>query len=172
MTICKETDCPGKVLARSWCRKHYLRWRKHGDPSVTLNRWGQDKYAETKVCGKCERELPVDNFYKRSGSTGYVHRCKECWGPSPEKKRERNLRRYGLTLQQYDELLKNQGGGCAICRKSESGESGNCLSVDHDHLTGKVRGLLCYSCNAGIGMFRDDPALLTGAVIYLVPSSS
>lgn len=59
---------------------------------------------------------------------------------------------YGLTPEQYDEKLRNQGGGCAICLKPYN--SGRRLSVDHDHQTGMVRGLLCTSCNTRLGMIE------------------
>ncbi|NBU34381.1 hypothetical protein EBS40_07195 [bacterium] len=70
-----------------------------------------------------------------------------------EKGRAKHLERtYGITLEQYDELLESQGGVCAICR--EMCVSGRRLCVDHDHDTGKVRGLLCGRCNFGIGSLR------------------
>ncbi len=64
----------------------------------------------------------------------------------------------------YERLLAAQNGGCAICGKEANG---NRLSVDHDHGTGRVRGLLCQQCNTGLGGFRDDPALLERAIAYL-----
>jgi hypothetical protein len=68
---------------------------------------------------------------------------------------------YGLTLEQYDAMLEAQGGACAVC-----GATGT-LVVDHDHASGSVRGLLCDSCNVGIGRLKDDPAVLALAVAYL-----
>jgi hypothetical protein len=78
-----------------------------------------------------------------------------------EKKRER---RYGLTPEQYAAMLEAQGGLCAICR-GKGGIKG--FMVDHCHETGVVRGLLCPSCNAGMGMLGDTPAGLMRAVKYL-----
>lgn len=80
--------------------------------------------------------------------------------------RARDLRRrYGLTPEQYAAANDNQGGVCAICRRPCARRSR--LSVDHDHSTGVVRGLLCDSCNLGIGKFDDDPDLLKSAMEYL-----
>lgn len=69
--------------------------------------------------------------------------------------------RHGLTLEDVELLLRRQNGVCAIC-----GDEGT-LCIDHDHKTGKVRGLLCRRCNIGLGHFRDDTVALTNAVAYL-----
>jgi hypothetical protein len=81
-------------------------------------------------------------------------------------------RKYGLSLDDYDRLLTSQGGRCAICGstdpKTTKGQArfGD-FAVDHDHKTGKVRGLLCGHCNTGLGLFRDDPNHLEAALRYL-----
>lgn len=80
--------------------------------------------------------------------------------------RKLNLKRYGLTIEQYDQILKEQGGGCAICRAKENGV-GRLLYVDHCHGSGRVRGILCHNCNSGIGHFKDDPALMLKAIQYI-----
>jgi hypothetical protein len=74
--------------------------------------------------------------------------------------------KYGLSLEQYQVLLFSQGGACAIC-KFIPGPGDNRLCVDHDHVTGKVRGLLCDRCNTGMGYFRDCPDFLNGGIKYL-----
>lgn len=74
--------------------------------------------------------------------------------------------KYGLTPKDYNALLASQGGVCAICRRRPAHR----LCVDHDHQTGKVRGLLCACCNGGVGQFRDDPTLLRLAADYLEAS--
>ena len=70
-------------------------------------------------------------------------------------------RKYGLTLQEFDELLASQGGGCAICGNP------NADNVDHDHVTGRVRGILCFTCNVAIGLIAEDEERLMGALSYL-----
>jgi hypothetical protein len=160
--------CPNEYLAKGYCRMHYGRWRKWGDPSVKYNRWGEEREAKTKVCGKCKRELPIDCFYKRGDkSPGRAYKCKECWRPTFERERARNLRQYDITLELFNELLARQGGGCAVCGAIQSSKDKKSLAVDHDHATGEVRGLLCSRCNVGIGMFKDEPALLAAAIRYL-----
>lgn len=82
------------------------------------------------------------------------------------------LKKYGLTVDQYNKMLADQNEVCAICKNPETyrdkWDSGiKNLRVDHDHQTGKVRGLLCSNCNTGIGKFREDIAMLRRAVEYL-----
>lgn len=78
-----------------------------------------------------------------------------------------NLRnKYGITEADYDLTLDRQGGGCAICGRRECATK-KALAVDHDHVTGKVRGILCGSCNRALGLMKDSPDLLAKAAEYL-----
>jgi hypothetical protein len=84
----------------------------------------------------------------------------------PEQERAGYLRRtFGITPDDYDRLLDEQSGGCAICRRKP--RSGTSLHVDHDHETGEVRGLLCFRCNGGLGQFKELPGRLRDAAEYL-----
>lgn len=84
---------------------------------------------------------------------------------NPDKYHDRNLRhRFGITLFEYQKLLKKQRGVCWICKKKPGRKR---LAVDHDHKTGKVRGLLCAHCNQGLGLFNDSIKLLKQALRYL-----
>lgn len=74
--------------------------------------------------------------------------------------------RYGITDEQYQQLLAEQNFVCAICGKEERVE-GRSLAVDHDHETNLIRGLLCNRCNRALGLFNDDPELLKKAFEYL-----
>ncbi len=77
-------------------------------------------------------------------------------------------RKYGISPEQYAEMLGKQGGRCAICGGLEPGGfGGQSFAVDHDHVTLKVRGLLCFSCNTGLGHFKDNAELLRRALEYL-----
>lgn len=80
--------------------------------------------------------------------------------------RRTTLRKYGITLEQYQEILDQQNGKCAICNKLES-DSNQAFCVDHDHKTNKIRGLLCSKCNRGIGYLNDDITSLQNAINYL-----
>lgn len=72
---------------------------------------------------------------------------------------------YGLTLEAFSAMLAGQNGRCAICETDTPDGQGWC--VDHDHDSGKVRNILCHSCNAGIGLLKDDLALVLKAAEYL-----
>jgi len=72
---------------------------------------------------------------------------------------------HGMTVEQYDQMLKSQGGLCAICRQPSV--TGKRLHVDHDHATGRRRGLLCHHCNTALGNFKDDPLVIATALEYL-----
>jgi hypothetical protein len=82
-------------------------------------------------------------------------KMRECWVK----------RNYGITLEQYDEMLAKQRGLCYICQQAPP--EGKNLSVDHNHTTGEVRKLLCGNCNRGLGLFKERPELLLKAVEYL-----
>lgn len=86
--------------------------------------------------------------------------------------RNSNLKRYGITIAEYERLRRKQGGKCAICGRRERQrdyrtKKRHRLAVDHDADTGKVRGLLCGGCNTGIGKFDHDRARLAEAIRYL-----
>lgn len=79
-------------------------------------------------------------------------------------------RRYGISPEEFDRLYAEQKGECGVCSKKifdGSGQGRDALAVDHDHKTGKIRGLLCAVCNRGLGMFEDSPERLEKAAIYL-----
>ncbi len=80
--------------------------------------------------------------------------------------RKSHLKRsYGLTVEEYDAMLAQQNGVCAVCERPPT--LGISLHVDHDHETGRIRGLLCFRCNNALGDLEDDPGLLRAAAHYL-----
>lgn len=145
---------------------------------------------ELKQCKKCLDTKPLDLFYNSSQSKdGKMSYCKACsaahnkeWQKkNPERARERwriaekksrnphrsRAKRYGLTIEELDVILLP--GMCQICKKTKDDAR---LHVDHDHVTGVVRGLLCHSCNTGIGSLGDSVELLQEAIKYLTRLSS
>jgi Autographiviridae endonuclease VII len=140
-----------------------------------------------KTCTKCLQEKPLEEFYRigasRTAKTadGLFGECKVCnrarareWqrqkrASDPTYASDVALRsNYGITLAEYEALLAEQGGGCAICGVTEPGGRGKRFHVDHDHETGAVRALLCHGCNTGLGAFGDDVDRLMSAVAYLL----
>ena len=87
---------------------------------------------------------------------------------NPNVRINNDLKKYGLTLDCYNKMLELQGFKCAICGRTDSGDSqSKRLYVDHDHATGRVRGLLCSQCNMGLGKFFDNTDFLRNAITYL-----
>lgn len=153
----------------------------------------------SKICTKCGVEKPISKFRKRAPNSNRLRCwCKTCtarYDTSREntvdgKEKRKGFRKkwkmsekgkhsarkwdikhnYGITLEQYDNILEKQNGVCAICKCPETyklNEIVRRLSVDHDHETGKVRGLLCVKCNSILGMVQDSKILLSETIIYL-----
>ena len=127
-----------------------------------------------KTCTKCGVEKELTEFYKsKLGPQGRSSECKACTNArqkanyDPVKNRAKNLRnRFGMSLEDYDQILESQNGQCRICGTDTPGNKGRFV-VDHNHATEKVRGLLCWSCNVGIGHLQDDPSILLSAFNYL-----
>jgi hypothetical protein len=103
----------------------------------------------------------------------YRHRQKNLDAIRKRDRRASLKKLYGLTPEDYETMKANQSGGCAICGRTVVGNKRHqCLHVDHDHATGKVRGLLCHTCNTGLGAFKDSPDLMAKAADYLKRSKS
>ena len=145
-----------------------------------------------KNCIRCKVAKPLQDFYK----TGKYWKslCKTCNTDSIREYRSKNLthinarrralrqknlngrrkkerearlkHKYKITEKFYQKLLSQQGGTCAICQTTTPGRN-RAWSVDHCHNSGTIRGLLCNTCNRGIGLFKDNPKTLTRAIIYL-----
>jgi hypothetical protein len=124
-----------------------------------------------KKCTKCGSIKTLDLFYKGSNV------CKECFKINVRNNYVKNdhkikskQRRFNLDDDEYYGLMVSHGNRCAICGNEEtvSNQYGKIsLSIDHNHETGKVRGLLCCNCNRALGLFRDSKDLLTKAIKYL-----
>lgn len=148
---CGETFTPASNHQK-WCgRKCY-------------NRERQRRYLEinprplAKSCRYCTAEFSCadDRQYYCSG---------ECTRTA--KSLRGAYRLYGITMTQYRTLWLAQGGVCAICRKPERVERNRLLVIDHDHVSGHVRGLLCSQCNRAIGLLGDSPKVIEAAARYV-----
>ena len=167
----------------SWCN---LRRYHHQDMQPS---WRDDFWAfvkdvpEKPPTGKSQRPDPTkpwgkDNFYwkeRREGPEGFREYMRE-WrkqarAANPDYYLDQDLRKnYGVTFEWYREQLSKQNNVCAICEQPETAVIKNkviAMPVDHDHATGKVRGLLCTKCNRGLGLFSDKVENLNKAIRYL-----
>lgn len=150
--------------------------------------------SSKKLCTSCNESMPLTSFHKsKSGKFGHVARCKSCiskfckayyeknhikkfkaiqssrvWKLNNKNKRRNDhlLFRFGITEKQYSEMMIAQGLMCSICDLKQA-DSKSKFHVDHDHKTGAVRGILCRSCNHGLGNFKDDYFTLGRAIEYL-----
>lgn len=141
-----------------------------------------------KTCHTCKEPKGLDKFYKdKSKKDGYTYQCKLCrvncvvnrrrekpevykqWKiNNPDKVRNSNYKYYfNISLDDYNEMFKTQDGKCKICGTVKAEGNSEHLKVDHCHKTGKIRGLLCNSCNLGLGNFKDDIKTLESAIKHL-----
>lgn len=128
------------------------------------------EYLDT-TCMVCRR-----NKYLAKPGKREIHRqgTKNWYRDNPEKAKSQRLKRYGIDLEGYNELRAKQNYCCVVCKKNEKDVSqgraktpATALHVDHDHATGKVRGLLCTNCNIILGKCYDDVKILKQAITYL-----
>ena len=111
-----------------------------------------------KYCPACNYIKPLSEFSNRAKAhDGKQGKCKSCF------RIYQRARNYGLSEEHFRVLLESQNYECAICGKPDRS-----LVVDHNHTTGKVRGLLCNSCNTGIGLLQDSVEVLRRAEGYLI----
>jgi recombination endonuclease VII len=123
-----------------------------------------------KWCPECGEVKPLESFPRNERTrSGYMTYCKPCHNKITRAFVDANggssnyhlRRRYGITSEHFDQMLAEQSGLCAICREAPAEH------VDHDHSSGRVRGLLCFNCNGALGQFRDRADLMLRAIAYL-----
>lgn len=157
MRACDVEGCGRPHLARGMCQSHYSRARYRGEvPRRKPARHGtQNMYANSGCrCDECKAFMVELRKQKRAQMT-------------PQEKRYQRVlaksRLYGISVADYERMWAAQEGRCAICNEAKER-----LGVDHCHSTGRVRALLCVSCNAALGQLKEDPELFARASAYLV----
>lgn len=167
-------------MSRGLCSLHWQREQKSGQ----LSNFGRTRNLTNrthKKCTICAAIKPLNEFHivkPKRGGTFPQSRCKQCnqiycknWFAQNSHKlfmagRKSHLKhQYGITVEQYEELMIIQKGRCAICQ--QLCPTGNSLSVDHHHDSGKVRGLLCRNCNSALGYSKENLAILQRMIDYL-----
>ena len=161
-----------RELRKKWYAKHGARWRREwlSRPGV---RERQRENARSRRHDPRYRERYLERQRAYSKSHQYQKRRRE-WARAYRKtengKRSEfrgRLRKYGISLEEYEILFEKQDGVCAVCKKRRARKVGSTLCVDHCHKSGQVRGLLCTWCNSLIGHACDDPEVLRAAAKYL-----
>lgn len=143
-TPCVVDDCglPGINLS-GLCGKHYGKFIKDGHPKV----------EEARKASKALPKTPEQVLREKERNRRHQRRAR--------------LAGYGLTPEGFDSMWELQGGLCAICKREMTLVGPLRCNIDHDHVTGAVRGLLCRPCNSGLGFFADVPERLASAITYL-----
>lgn len=159
--------CKECLIPKSRCYYQKIRRQRLLQPQKPN---AQTIQSGKKRCSKCKTWKSLDAFNKhKTQPTGLSSACRKCSKPTPEHNRIVHLKHcFGLTLEDYDRMLESQNGQCAICGTKEPGGKRNkYFAVDHDHVTRKIRGLLCGNCNQALGAFKDSFEFLESAIQYL-----
>lgn len=167
---CQFSGCDRNASGSGYCHGHQTQLSR-GEPLVEIRKFQPVTFRDEqgrKRCGTCfgwfDQATYINSSRTPDGLNPSCHRC---------RKSSKLLSKFGITVDEYESMLHNQNGVCRICLKAPGDRV---LAVDHDHSccpqSGRscgrcVRGLLCESCNMGLGQFRDDPQLLMRAVAYL-----
>lgn len=142
----------------------------------------KNNYPKNRHCSQyCKRGHVLSETRIFYGKATVKSKCGECskqynikYQVEDKGKKHRKWRLktiYKITEEDFQNLITLQNNLCAICGKPQNGRWKKNLHIDHDHTTGKIRGLLCNLCNLGVGKFKDDPHLLRKAANYLEKSN-
>jgi hypothetical protein len=119
-------------------------------------------WISLRTCTGCGLEQELDKFPPHKGSKmGRARQCRSCWNV---RFRRHYRRKNGWTDELVDQVLAAQDNACAVCLTPITEQT---AAADHDHATGRPRGLLCHGCNRGLGQFKDNPDRLQRAIGYL-----
>ena len=156
--VCKEELCLTKFSkGRYTCRECRNKKRRE------LKQRHEPQFSKIKKCSKCGKEKKGSNFSLCKESTdGLRSVCKTChtfFG---------KIKKFGIDQDKYEFMLKEQNYGCKICgSKDSNNRNTEMFAIDHCHTTGKIRGLLCDTCNRGIGYLKDNKNILKRAAEYV-----
>lgn len=115
------------------------------------------------ICVRCAK-----TFVQARRGSNKIYCGEGCRAAASKQRNGERFRKYGLTLAEYEVFVEACENRCQICGEEPKKSDRYALVVDHDHASGKIRGLLCNRCNMGIGLFDDDPEKLNRAIRYLM----
>lgn len=150
---CTKPGCSDPFYAKGMCRRCYMREY-------------MAKYNRTEEHKAKMREYSTSPHGRALGRKRYWSNREEKLKTARNTRLQRVLAIHGVSIETYEAMLERQNGKCKICGEVPKGYRKH-LCIDHCHSTGRVRGLLCHTCNAGIGFFRDDVTRLKAAIRYL-----
>lgn len=162
MIVTQTCQCCGRVFkfeVKAGPRRKYCSVKCNNEASNRKRSKAVKEGIQARSCAWCGKE-----FKPRADNRRYRFCSNQC---RILEVRYRN--KYGVSPAMHDLLYVEQDGCCAICGKHQS-ELDKALHLDHCHKTGTVRGLLCATCNLGIGQFQDDPEIIESAIAFLVRS--
>lgn len=173
LSECDVTFTPKRTDQAYCCGPHASKgWRRaRGKPAPQLRTCARDACNVlfstcrdwNRFCSStCLKQYRRDDPTIRAQN---AERMRERYRSNPQVRISARLKRYGLTEEQYDAMFTAQDERCAICRSP--GPQSNYWHIDHDHVTGRVRGILCGFCNPAIGYFADDPERILAAAEYI-----
>jgi hypothetical protein len=176
---CKERSCcnPDHLYSKEWTESYRRAYKL---------KWAREALAKRPELREVRRQANQDRYWKdpakaaeaarrwKAANRESVKASTRRWiEKNPDKYkagiRRAHLRRYGLTPEQFDHMVESQQGGCGICRTQLdlSARGKSAAHIDHCHVTGVVRGILCNNCNLALGLFADDTDRMMQAVAYL-----
>lgn len=174
---CSLEGCNSKAYVGGYCSLHYQRIRLGISLDLPKRERRPNREDGAKWCNQCRRYLEIKCFSRSSRTRdGLRAGCKECCNKkhkdiTSESRRKYGLKKlYGMTPEDYEEILNQQNRVCFLCFEEETRVTSNGttkLSVDHNHITGKVRGLLCHRCNVALGFVQENPDLIKRMISYL-----
>lgn len=154
---CYVEGCTERCVGSGLCNKHYTRMKNHGntDDPVLTKSWDHRINEDGNVlCTDCLEYVSPENIGLNTNDRPYS-RCNRC----------KHLKvRYGLTFKEFEQMRLDANDKCDICERSLSETN---IALDHDHLTGDIRGLLCKRCNTALGSFQDSVEMLKRAIEYI-----
>jgi hypothetical protein len=139
-----------KIYMKEYRIKNREKWNRNNEQQKKVNADKRKKYAENEE-------------YRNSIKA----KSKAYFDKNPMHKKRQRLKKYGISIDEFNTLFELQGGKCAICGYSDLTKSNFFPMVDHCHDKGHVRGILCSDCNFGLGKFKDNAQLLLNAINYL-----